>query len=45
MSNTEVEFKVVAPLIQMKEDGGSHDKKKGSDPFFSGTLTHQPSPE
>lgn len=32
MFNTEVEFKVVIPLAQMKCEGGSHDKKKGSDP-------------
>ena len=37
MSNTEVEFKVVAPPTQMKQDSGSEDKKKGSDPFFPGT--------
>lgn len=36
VSNTKLEFKVVAPSTQMKQDGGSQDKKKGSDPFFAG---------
>lgn len=36
MFNTEVEFKVVIPLTQMKKDVSFHDKRRGSDPTSLG---------